>query len=79
MQMYKYGQYLRKRYDGVIDDEYSPKDIHIVSSDNDRCLMSAQALLAGLYPPAGIQIWHRSLNWQPIPVHTTPRELDKVL
>lgn len=79
IQLYKYGQYLRKRYDGALNDHYSPKDIYVVSSDHDRCLMSAQVLLAGLYPPVGDQIWQRSLNWQPIPVHTAPRNLDKLI
>lgn len=40
--------------------------------------MSAEANLAGLYPPVKDQIWD-SLKWMPIPVHTIPVKLDYVL
>lgn len=41
--------------------------------------MSAEADMAGLYPPRGPQIWDKSINWQPIPVHTVPESEDCVL
>ena len=40
--------------------------------------MSAVTNLAGLYPPKGGDIWDAQLPWQPIPVHTTPAEVDHV-
>lgn len=52
--------------------------IHVRSTDIDRTLMSAEANLAGLYPPSGSQVWNEKLLWQPIPVHTVPDELEYV-
>ncbi|KAL0276395.1 UNVERIFIED_CONTAM: hypothetical protein PYX00_003983 [Menopon gallinae] len=78
-QMYSLGMNLRKRYSHFLREMYSPNDMYIVSSDHDRCLMSAQLCLAGLYPPVGDQLWNPDLRWQPIPVHTIPRQLDQLI
>ncbi|XP_053601206.1 prostatic acid phosphatase-like isoform X2 [Plodia interpunctella] len=42
-------------------------------------MMSAYTFLAGLYPPTEKQMWHPELLWQPIPVHSLPRELDNIV
>lgn len=49
------------------------------SADLSRAVMSANAILAGLFPPKGNQVWNRDLHWQPIPVHTRPVEIDPFL
>ena len=77
-QHYALGQWLRKHYADLLSDEYSQDDVYIQSTDVDRCLMSAYANLAGMYPPKGDQKWNPDLTWQPIPVHTTPNKEDKV-
>lgn len=41
--------------------------------------MSAQASLAGLYPPDDDQIWNENILWQPVPVHTLPKNSDPIL
>nr|CAD7463397.1 unnamed protein product [Timema tahoe] len=78
MSMFELGKLFRQRYQGFLSRLYSPKEMHMESSANDRCLMSAELVLAGLYPPIGSQVWNHDLNWQPIPVHSTPRLQDKV-
>lgn len=40
--------------------------------------MSALANLAGLYEPVKKDIWDPAINWQPIPVHTQPENMDAV-
>ncbi|KAL0099652.1 hypothetical protein PUN28_019804 [Cardiocondyla obscurior] len=72
------GRWLRKRYSDFLSDTYTPHDIYVRSTDVDRTLMSAEANLAGLYPPVKNQIWD-SLKWMPIPVHTTPEKFDNIL
>lgn len=40
--------------------------------------MSAQANMAGLYPPDEQQTWREDIKWQPIPIHTKPVADDPV-
>lgn len=78
-QHYILGQWLRKRYDSLVNETYSKNDIYIRSTDVDRTLMSALSNLAGFFPPIGTDIWNQNLLWQPIPVHTIPEHKDKIL
>lgn len=55
------------------------QELCIFLKDSDRSIASALLTLAGLFPPNGNQIWNEHINWQPIPVHTTPMALDHVL
>lgn len=63
----------------MLSEKYSDNEIYIQSSDIDRTLMSAAANLAGMFPPKDDQIWDPSINWQPIPIHTTPEEYDHLI
>ncbi|CAH0716507.1 unnamed protein product, partial [Brenthis ino] len=78
-QHYALGKWLRKRYSHLLSKEFDPTEIYIRSTDVDRTLMSAQANLAGMYPPYGDSVWNMELMWQPIPVHTRPEKDDEVL
>uniref|UniRef100_A0A8D0C2I9 acid phosphatase n=1 Tax=Salvator merianae TaxID=96440 RepID=A0A8D0C2I9_SALMN len=75
-QQYALGQYIKKRYANFLSPRYKREEILVLSSETDRTIMSAQANLAGLFPPTGDQIWNPDLHWQPIPVHVVPKEKD---
>ncbi|XP_052737147.1 lysosomal acid phosphatase [Bicyclus anynana] len=79
MQMYELGKKYRSYYANFIPEEYFDKDTYVRSSDASRCMMSAYTFLAGLYPPSERQMWHPEIPWQPIPVHSLPRELDNIV
>uniref|UniRef100_A0A8D2LW64 acid phosphatase n=1 Tax=Varanus komodoensis TaxID=61221 RepID=A0A8D2LW64_VARKO len=72
-QQYELGQYIKKRYSNFLCPAYRREEILVQSSEIDRTIMSAQANLAGLFPPTGDQVWNPKLLWQPIPVHVVPR------
>uniref|UniRef100_A0A8D9FIW0 acid phosphatase n=1 Tax=Cacopsylla melanoneura TaxID=428564 RepID=A0A8D9FIW0_9HEMI len=72
------GQFMRKRYNGFLKDEYYHHDIRVTSADLDRCIDSAQVMTVGLYPPKGINIWNDNVGrfYQPVPVRTLDPEDD---
>ncbi|XP_033909763.2 lysosomal acid phosphatase isoform X1 [Acipenser ruthenus] len=78
-QHFELGQTLRRRYRGFLNETYSRREILIRSTDYDRTLMSAEANLAGLYPPNGSEVFNPNITWQPIPVHTVPDTEDMLL
>lgn len=77
MRMYKLGQFIRKRYENFLTDNM--REIYTRSSDVERCIESANALLAGLYPPKPESRWNPDLLWTPAPVHTVPAPDDYLL
>ncbi|KAM9147291.1 lysosomal acid phosphatase isoform 2-T2 [Pangshura tecta] len=79
LQQWDLGQFLRKRYHGFLNASYNRQEIFIRSTDYDRTLMSAEANLAGLYPPQGQQVFNPNVSWQPIPVHTVPDSAERLL
>lgn len=77
--MYKLGEYFHRRYSKVLGPKYSPEKVYVLSTDYDRSIMSAQSNLAGLFKPGDEEIWMDGLKWQPIPVHTLPKQMDNIL
>lgn len=74
------GKYLRRRYKELIPDNVFPNNlVYVQSSDFDRTKTSAQAALAGLFPPVKDQIWNNDLLWQPIPIHSIPMKDDNLI
>lgn len=69
MQEYELGQYLRNEYTDFLDEIYKEDIIEMRSTGVERTVMSAQLLLAGLFPPVKYQVWHKDLSWQPIPIY----------
>uniref|UniRef100_A0A8V0ZX41 Lysosomal acid phosphatase n=1 Tax=Gallus gallus TaxID=9031 RepID=A0A8V0ZX41_CHICK len=78
-QQWELGQALRRRYHGFLSASYRRQEIFIRSTDYDRTLMSAEANLAGLYPPEEQQMFNPNISWQPIPVHTVPESGEMLL
>lgn len=78
-QLYDLGQWVRDKYGWITNSSYSPHSTVVNSSYSDRCIESAQCLLAGLYPPIDeSEKFVQNLPWRPIAVHYVPRNLDKV-
>lgn len=80
-QQFQLGQFFRRRYRYELlgGRNYSPELVYVQSTGVDRTLMSASANLAGLFPPAGTEVWHENIAWQPIPVYSMPTWMDGML
>lgn len=78
LQLYNVGRWIREEYGALIGNKYKSTTTLIRSSYADRCIMSAQSLLAGLFPPKPEDMFVPGLAWTPVPVHATPRNMDKV-
>nr|CAD7260514.1 unnamed protein product [Timema shepardi] len=77
-QHFKQGSFFRKRYNHILPETYNVNDLYVRSSNIDRTLASAQAHLAGLYPPTEQNLAQPNINFQVIPIHTTDIVNDKV-
>ncbi|RWS19183.1 lysosomal acid phosphatase-like protein 3, partial [Leptotrombidium deliense] len=55
--MYNVGRYMRNRYEHFLTS--NPQEIHIKSAMLDRCLVSAELVAAGMYPPSGQFVWNK--------------------
>ncbi|RCN48014.1 histidine acid phosphatase, partial [Ancylostoma caninum] len=78
-QQYRLGKWLRARYGKFLGDHFDRHEVFVRSSDYNRTLMSAQANMAGLFPPSKSEMWETGFAWQPVPVHSYPKSIDKEL
>ena len=75
-QQYRLGQFIRERYQSLLNETYDRSEIFVRSTDVDRTLMSAESNLAGLYPI--LNSMSDDVPIQPIPIHTVAINTDFV-
>ncbi|XP_064396543.1 lysosomal acid phosphatase-like isoform X3 [Halichondria panicea] len=72
-------RYVTDTYPNFLHPNYTRVQVNVRSTDMDRTLMSASAMLSALYPPDNSQRFNDSIAWQPIPIHTMAKENDHML
>lgn len=78
LELYKVGQYIRKRYSNFLDRIYTPDVFYSASTDIDRTIATTQLINAGLWAPRKLEKWG-PIHWQPVPTHTIPIQHDEML
>ncbi|KAH8311267.1 hypothetical protein KR044_005295 [Drosophila immigrans] len=80
LQAYNLGRNLRMRYYRLLPSNsiYTQQQVHVLSSAAERCVMSAQSVLAGLMPPLDNNNV-LPIPWQPVAVNTLARNDDTLL
>ncbi|XP_063984894.1 venom acid phosphatase Acph-1-like [Diachasmimorpha longicaudata] len=76
---YDLGLRIRARYDDFLGDVYHPHAIMARSSYFDRAKMSLQLVMAAMFPPASIQMWNATFNWQPVVMHQPAGKKDNLI
>ncbi|XP_055938078.1 testicular acid phosphatase homolog [Argiope bruennichi] len=74
-QHYAVGKFLRYLYKDFVTS--NPREVYVNSSAINRCLSSAAANLASFYAPEEKWKFEEDLEWQPIPIHYLPPNMDK--
>ncbi|PZC80740.1 hypothetical protein B5X24_HaOG213964 [Helicoverpa armigera] len=72
---YQLGQFLRRRYDGLLSPAYNRSEIYIRSTDSTRAKMTVLSAMAAVYP-ALEDNWSADVNWTPVPYTTVPAKYD---
>ncbi|PZC80741.1 hypothetical protein B5X24_HaOG213965 [Helicoverpa armigera] len=72
---YQLGQFLRRRYDGLLSPAYNKSEIYIRSTDSTRAKMTVLSAMAAVYP-ALEDNWSADVNWTPVPYTTVPAKYD---
>ncbi|EDW84658.1 uncharacterized protein Dwil_GK14232 [Drosophila willistoni] len=80
LQAYNLGRNLRMRYYRLLPSNsiYTQQQVHVLSSAAERCVMSAQSVLAGFMPPLENNNV-LPIPWQPVAVNTLARNDDILL
>ncbi|KAJ8721043.1 hypothetical protein PYW08_006508 [Mythimna loreyi] len=72
---YALGQFIRRRYDGLLSSTYNKSEIYIRSTDSTRAKMTVLAAMAAVYP-GDQDRWSDHVNWTPVPYTTVPAKYD---
>ena len=86
-QEFELGKKFHERYivkNHLLPEKYDVETMYVRSSDIDRTLMSAECTLLGLYPIGTGPVTEAGeegapSRYQPIPIHTRPRDMDDLL
>ncbi|CAG7724624.1 unnamed protein product [Allacma fusca] len=80
-QMYDVGQFLRERYENFLEKTHLTSTTSVLSSDNDRTIVSAHLVALGLSNGEvnGLDWLENTRQDMPIPVRTVPKEFDHIL
>lgn len=75
------GKWLRQRYSTLLAERGYPHyaEFHVQSSDVERCIDSAIANLASLFPTNAQMEYEKNFSFTPVPVHSVPGDLDDLL
>ncbi|KRT82178.1 Phosphatase [Oryctes borbonicus] len=76
--MYDLGKIIRRRYNDLLGEIYTPDMLDAWASSFDRCQMSLQVVLTSLFPPKGILVWEEGLDWQPIAYKSLQKKDDNM-
>lgn len=79
IQMFTLGKHLRERYRRLLprDGLYSKENMEIISSSEDRCVVSVESLLASFLKPP-VKTNPLEIAWQPVAITTIPADRDNV-
>ncbi|EUB62537.1 Lysosomal acid phosphatase [Echinococcus granulosus] len=78
-QLFLLGKWLRSKYGHFIGENYNVSTFHMRSTDVDRSLMSAEAMMAGFFHRSNTSLSKYGLHWRPVPTHTMPTTSDTLL
>ncbi|VDN05560.1 unnamed protein product [Thelazia callipaeda] len=62
-----FGKELREFVGGLINNNYMRDEVAFYTSSANRCQMTLQVIMAGLYPPDTFGEWNHALEWSPVP------------
>uniref|UniRef100_A0A915PPW3 Uncharacterized protein n=1 Tax=Setaria digitata TaxID=48799 RepID=A0A915PPW3_9BILA len=62
-----FGKELREFVGPLVGNNYMRHEVAFYTSSANRCQMTLQVVMAGLYPPDAFAEWNHALEWSPVP------------